>query len=748
MTSSPRPERVKDRLLGLLRKARSSKDELGIIMTVFREVGIAEPSGRLLVRAMGIEDRSDLSFVRGLEPEFLLHAVEAVGGTMSPLQALRLCRKLTMLPNVGVKDNAGLLETLRSFGAVENTTLTLSNALLVSMRFRELCVPTYPRLVIKRLRNIDEVNKTVSFMLSVVLRFDFHDLPTQLNELILERISLRVNDVVKRVRDTEHETKSIDPKRALWRVAISLSLDNTPFTSDLDATQDYSHYADFPFDRIEIHVYLELLPFVLTTGDILAACDDDIASLDGWRLRFNLHRFVWYAIADEYADVPVEAVKQLNKNVQLKVCEHANKLPNFQILHNLSSMTIPIESEIKRHRTPGAKFMIPMLRHPGAAMRSMVLPLLALNLGTLLTLFMNDVGANYNDRLANLITLMVALFAFLGYARSEIPDVPTSTWIDRAILRSTLMAMAVMLESLFAFLTSRGASRRRVAVSYSKSSKGGAFHYLFDLRPTYRSLVRCFAFGAPLVVIQLSTIWSLYTSYRRYVRVLAHNEAVVEFFRQSEEMIGGNEKFSRRQYSHPGDATPPSKHVIQKVPQRRRKSRASRCSRYVSPGVRVTKNIACANAHVQHWRKFAGVGGEHSPNTSVGSASSNASIGAFVRNLRRENEFDRQAKDLKTALAMTRKGSHRDLSTDVTTGSDADEQPATDLGSSEGNPNEPAAVEDAGRFDDAPLPVADGTPDDSEQRDVLPDLATIRSPPKRRRRQSKYAYSLDEHPDD
>lgn len=46
--------------------------------------------------------------------------------------------------------------------------------------------------------------------------------------------------------------------------------------------------------------------------------------------------------------------------------------------------------------------------------------------------------ANYNDRLATLVTLILSLFAFLSYARTALPAVPVCTWMDSIIFKSTL----------------------------------------------------------------------------------------------------------------------------------------------------------------------------------------------------------------------------------------------------------------------------------------------------------------------
>jgi len=45
----------------------------------------------------------------------------------------------------------------------------------------------------------------------------------------------------------------------------------------------------------------------------------------------------------------------------------------------------------------------------------------------------------YNDRMNALVTILIALFAFLTFARSKLPDVPVTTIMDRFIFQSVAM---------------------------------------------------------------------------------------------------------------------------------------------------------------------------------------------------------------------------------------------------------------------------------------------------------------------
>lgn len=96
-------------------------------------------------------------------------------------------------------------------------------------------------------------------------------------------------------------------------------------------------------------------------------------------------------------------------NVQLKIRDHANELQNSKTRRNSSEADVPLDAKAKQHYTPCVRIMIPLFRHPNAALRVVVYVVLALNLGTLFTLISQDDGQHFNDRMTNIIILMVAL---------------------------------------------------------------------------------------------------------------------------------------------------------------------------------------------------------------------------------------------------------------------------------------------------------------------------------------------------
>lgn len=68
------------------------------------------------------------------------------------------------------------------------------------------------------------------------------------------------------------------------------------------------------------------------------------------------------------------------------------------------------------------------------------------DVGILMTAFMSPL--KFEERTGTLVTVLLALFAFLNFARSMLPDVPVATWLDKQIFRSVAMSLIGMLETL------------------------------------------------------------------------------------------------------------------------------------------------------------------------------------------------------------------------------------------------------------------------------------------------------------
>lgn len=307
--------------------AAKTNEERDFVLALLKHAGIAHSLGQRLIERLGLTSRDDLTLLRDVEPEFLLRNV-FLPGQISPLDAIRLCRALGNLPGPLVKDKASVQANLVAlYGAVDVDTADPTNKLLVNMKGQELYIPTYPCVIVRRLLNVDELTTTATFVLCFVFRFDFHGLPTALNELIIERFAFRLNDVRRRVSECEHERRWINDNRSVLLLTIRSTFDRATYTNGSEEiSQDYDHYADFPFDRLQLYLSLDLISQLITPRDIRLLEYQLAIDLSGWRIRFNLHRFVHYSTFDGFTHLSPLVRYHLDKNVQLKIVGPANKV--------------------------------------------------------------------------------------------------------------------------------------------------------------------------------------------------------------------------------------------------------------------------------------------------------------------------------------------------------------------------------------------------------------------------------------
>jgi hypothetical protein len=94
---------------------------------------------------------------------------------------------------------------------------------------------------------------------------------------------------------------------------------------------------------------------------------------------------------------------------------------------------------------PGMTVTVPLYREPEYVLLVSCVPLLLLNIIALCT-FAVDHGA-YSDRLSIIVTILLALFAFMPTFRSEIP-VSAITCLDAAIFCSVLVLLLIIVDSI------------------------------------------------------------------------------------------------------------------------------------------------------------------------------------------------------------------------------------------------------------------------------------------------------------
>jgi len=381
---------------------------------------------------------------------------------------------------------------------------------------KELEFPAYVAVVIKQIRNLCELMQTIDIAFTLVLRIEFGDrTPARLREHLVERLQLRINETPCTLDPSTTDCKW---RGSMFFATTRMRLESTSFVNST-LSEDYSIWSPFPFDQPLLN-----FAFELTSCTIAPESREDVESpvscLRGWKARYNVHKYL--GRPDENAH---KHATLLRNRAHISFKPSADAMPNFDILHSAVSVDFPAERKKEKDGTmrlhyPCISFEVPLFRHPGSIIRLMVFPLLVLNTGTLLTMFMDDYGQNYNDRIMTLVTLILSLFAFLSYVRNTLPDVPVMTWMDKIIFKSTIMNLSVMIESVFAFLTSNPGS-------VNANIRGGAFSFFWVQRTTGRALVRCFGVGSIVIGLQLSIIISLLLNWYRYDDLRSANNRVI-----------------------------------------------------------------------------------------------------------------------------------------------------------------------------------------------------------------------------
>jgi len=95
---------------------------------------------------------------------------------------------------------------------------------------------------------------------------------------------------------------------------------------------------------------------------------------------------------------------------------------------------------------PVVKIRIPLFREPEYVLLSSCIPLLLLNIISM-CIYILDPVESFSDRLGSVITVLLALFAFLPTYREQIP-VATITSLDVAIFVSIAVLFLVMMDSV------------------------------------------------------------------------------------------------------------------------------------------------------------------------------------------------------------------------------------------------------------------------------------------------------------
>ena len=253
----------------------------------------------------------------------------------------------------------------------------------------------------------------------------------------------------------------------------------------------------FPFDTPDLILRLEL-----TSHTIQSSIFDGV--FKKWKVRYNLHEYkgalsmavaaqavlgtnrfndersldnaktaslfssmstrTQHRITRKDHGVMEEVRRKLHQTrVMVSFKQNSDSMPCFDIMHSGVSVKFPPEQKkdiasgaVVARYFPVTVYRIPIYRQPFHVIRTMVAPLLICDFGTILVFRMRVLPpphSNYNDRISTLVTVLLALFAFLTYARSALPDVPVSTWMDTVIFQSIVMTCLGMIETFIAYET-------------------------------------------------------------------------------------------------------------------------------------------------------------------------------------------------------------------------------------------------------------------------------------------------------
>ena len=323
-------------------------------------------------------------------------------------------------------------DTLRSYGAElpssgSDQASAKPNAVLAYLQHREILVPSYVAFVVKSLRNLDASTLTIDLAFTLVVRINFGGLPHELTRELTDSIAFRFNESPMNI-DPEHTDTRW--KGSLFVMTMRIVLSHVVFTGD---NFDYGMWKAFPFDEPRLAFRLEFTSHTIEAG-----------ALKGWKVRYNVHGHLGTP-----AQRPLlSEIERVRPMMSFKT--NADGLPAFDCKMEELAVTFTAERKAKDGVTfiyfPVVTFVIPLFRHPGTPLRGMVFPLMVTDMGIVMTHFMSPL--KYEERTATLVTVLLALFAFLNFARSLLPDVPVATWLDKQIFRSVAMSLIGMLETL------------------------------------------------------------------------------------------------------------------------------------------------------------------------------------------------------------------------------------------------------------------------------------------------------------
>jgi len=285
---------------------------------------------------------------------------------------------------------------------------------------REVFVPVAFAMVVKSLQKLNLAESSITVSFTLVMRLLFDGVPDEVRDFLLKEgnIALRINEEPFSLDEKQEIQKTLEKKsniyRMTWRKTAEILFD--------------SKFDEFPFDDHKVRIKVELTsPFFEEQ-------------------RTNIR---WNVLNNE------------DRDTLLSFKNEADLLPEFNIATNASYVVFP-EPERKDYPEgaiyykPVVEYYIYLFRQPGYVVLSTAAPLFMINLATLACLaFPPDA---FSDKMSIIVTLMLALFAFMPSLRSFIPKVPYLTILEYQLYFVLGIMFLVLIESITNFLLSGNTS--------------------------------------------------------------------------------------------------------------------------------------------------------------------------------------------------------------------------------------------------------------------------------------------------
>jgi hypothetical protein len=284
----------------------------------------------------------------------------------------------------------------------------------------EYFIPTLICFVFKSIGNLKLLDMTCTVVFTMVLRFNLKGLPEDAIEYLFNgedkhNIKFRIDE-----REVENLSESLVVRRRGDMLFCTFRSGEEPFFF-------YPDLSNLPFDEPDLNLKFEMTSV------------EDKAKFRNYRFNCLIKK-------------PI-----VGSTGMLTFKEHADRIPEYDFAISQTSITRPMETKKEDGRFlyvyyPITTVTMQFFRHPEYLVFSVVIPLLLLNLFTLSSFILEP--DEVSDKLAILVTILLALFAFTFTVRQSIPSVPYLTGLEKQIFVSVIILFFAGLEAIVSYITS------------------------------------------------------------------------------------------------------------------------------------------------------------------------------------------------------------------------------------------------------------------------------------------------------